>query len=351
MARQLKTTSLFLAKAPPLHPSWLAHELTPAHAADMALFPPNATPLERQSLYAAHCQSLTTSLTAPGARDHHLLSTLSSKTSFTVPSPFDGYPIPVIRYSRLPSPPNPTPKTTTILYLHGGGLHVGDATSEELSILHMLTASPSPNHAIEIYSPSYRLLPDHPASTAVSDCAAVLSHLLTTQPPNTKLILSGSSSGGQLAALLSQLPGIAPRLTGVLLRGPVTSDAFSGLDPYVPSRFREFHTSAVDPSFRNSLLGAMSRAVPRDGLARMPLEAGEEELRGLPRTWMQVCTNDALYSDGVCYAMALEEVGVEVRVDVRVGWPHTFWLRAPGLGEAREAEGEMVRGLEWLIGE
>lgn len=346
MTPQPQAASLFLATAPPLHPSWLAHELTPAHAADMALFPPNATPLERQSLYAAHCQSLTTSLTAPGARDHHLLSRLSSKASFTVPSPLDGHPIPVVRYTRSPTP---TPKaTTTILYLHGGGLYVGDAVSEELSILHMLTASPSPERTIEIYSPTYRLVPSHPASTALSDCAAVLSHLLTT---NTKPILSGSSSGGQLAALLSQLPDIAPRLSGVLLRGPVTSDAFSGLDPYVPPRFREFHTSAVDPSFRNSLLGAMNRAVPRDGLARMPLEAEEEELRGMPRTWMQVCTNDALYSDGVCYAMALEEAGVEGRVDVRVGWPHTFWLRAPGLEEAREAEGEMVRGLEWLIGE
>ncbi|KAK0749297.1 Alpha/Beta hydrolase protein, partial [Schizothecium vesticola] len=283
----------------------------------MALFPPNATPLERQSLYAAHCQTLTSSLTAPGARDHHLLTSLSSKTSFTVPSPLDGHPIPVIRYTHLPSSPTTTPTLKTIiLYLHGGGLHVGTATTEELSILHMLTASsPSLEQAIEIYSPSYRLLPHHPAVTALSDCAAVLSHLLTTQPPstNTKLILAGSSSGGQLAALLSQLPDIAPRLAGVLLRGPVTSDAFSGVSTYVPAQFHKWHTSALEPSFRNSLLGVMNRAMPRDGLARMPLEAGGEVLRGLPRTWMQMCTNDALYSDGVCYAIALEEAGVEVR--------------------------------------
>jgi acetyl esterase/lipase len=70
----------------------------------------------------------------------------------------------------------------------------------------------------------------------------------------------------------------------------------------------------LEPSFRNSLLDVMNRAVPRDGLARMSLEAGDEELRGMPRTWMQVCTNDALYSDGVCYAMALEEAGVAAYV-------------------------------------
>jgi acetyl esterase/lipase len=198
----------------------------------MALFPPNATPLERQSLYAAHCQSLTSSLTAPGARDHHHLSSLSSKTSFTIPSPPRWPPHP-----RCPVLPPPQPPKTTMLYLHDGGLHAGTATSEEVSILHMLTASSQ--HTLEIYSPSYRLLPHHPATTALSDCAAVLSHLFTTTTQNNKLIFAGSSSGRQLAALLSQLPDITPYLAGVLLRGPVTSDAFSGLDPYVSARFQK----------------------------------------------------------------------------------------------------------------
>jgi len=68
----------------------------------------------------------------------------------------------------------------------------------------------------------------------------------------------------------------------------------------------------------------------------------------MPRTWIQVCSNDSLYSDGVCYAKPLEEVGVEVRVDVVWGWPHTFWLKAPGLERALEAEREMLRALKWL---
>jgi acetyl esterase/lipase len=98
-----------------------------------------------------------------------------------------------------------------------------------------------------------------------------------------------------------------------------------------------------------ALGGFMKRAVPRDGLAKMPLEADEEVLRGLPRTWIQVCTNDTLYSDGVCYAIALEEAGVEVKVRVVEGWPHTFWLLVPELERALEAELEMVEGLKWLL--
>lgn len=94
----------------------------------------------------------------------------------------------------------------------------------------------------------------------------------------------------------------------------------------------------------------MKRAVPRDGLERMPLEADEETLKELPRTWIQLCTNDSPYSDGLCYAKMLEEAGVEVKVDVVRGWPHTFWLKAPELERALEVEEEMVRGLGWLLG-
>lgn len=46
----------------------------------------------------------------------------------------------------------------------------------------------------------------------------------------------------------------------------------------------------------------------------------------------------------------LEEAGVEVKVDVVRGWPHTFWLKAPELERALEVEEEMVRGLGWLLG-
>jgi acetyl esterase/lipase len=118
----------------------------------------------------------------------------------------------------------------------------------------------------------------------------------------------------------------------------------------VPEWLRAAHTSASD-SFVTSLLGVLQRDVPRNGLERLPLEADEKSLAGLPRTWIQVCTNDTLYSDGVCYAMALEAAGVEARVDVVAGWPHTFWLPAPQLERASEADQAMISALGWILGE
>ena len=67
-------------------------------------------------------------------------------------------------------------------------------------------------------------------------------------------------------------------------------------------------------------------------------------MRGLrhARHFVQVCDNDILRDDGLCYAEGLKRFGgVDVRVDVVEGWPHTFWLKA---GEVEE-----MRGVRWVV--
>jgi acetyl esterase/lipase len=190
-------------------------------------------------------------------------------------------------------------------------------------------------------------MPEYSASICVSDAMDGFDAVLKmVGSGGTKIIIVGSSSGGQLAALVAQKAG-RDLVDGVLLRCPVTSDVFSGRE-YVPERLRDAHTSASD-SFVTPLAGYMLRTLPRDGLTKMPLEASERELKHHPRTWIQLCTNDVLYSDGACYAMALEQAGVDVKVDVVKGWPHTFWLKAPELPRALEADMAMLDGLEWIL--
>ncbi|KAJ9155608.1 Carboxylesterase NlhH [Pleurostoma richardsiae] len=351
--------SLVLEKAPPLDPEWLQYE----QEANLLAPKPAMDPLERQPIYAAECRILDGNMMAPGARDHHLSQGITTR-ELTVPSSKDGFAIPVLRYDLLPDDgpgrdgrsdssiatkrkEQEGENTTVVVYYHGGGLHVGEADSEDLQCRRILKDSAIPGLAT-LYSVGYRLRPTYPARTCVSDSLDALLSIRNALPPGARVLLVGSSSGGELAALVSQQ---APRgsVQGVALRCPVTSDAFSG-EAYVPSRLRRLHTSAWDASFETCLLGAMRRDVPRDGLERMPLEAGEEVLRGLPRTWVQVCTNDVLYSDGVCYAKALGDAGVEVKLDVVRGWPHTFWLKAPQLPRALEADRAMLRGLAWVAG-
>ncbi|OIW30523.1 alpha/beta-hydrolase [Coniochaeta ligniaria NRRL 30616] len=330
---------LRLTTAPPLDPAWLQFEAE----SGIAKPKPSLSILERQPLYAAACRALTQKMTAPGARDHHLSQAITT-TSFTILSSTDGFAIPVLQLSRDTSTSDEGP-STTVIYIHGGGLAIGEADSEELTCRRIVADSGLAN--VSVYSIGYRLMPTYPATTCVSDCIDAFDGILSRAPTEAKVIVVGSSSGGELAALLAGRVGKS-RIHGLALRCPVTSDAFTSLEEYVPQSFRELHTSTRDDSFVNCLLGKMVRVVPRDGLPYMPLEASEEELRGMPRTWIQVCSNDGLYSDGVCYAKALEEVGVEVKVDVVWGWPHTFWLKAPELDRALEAEREFLRALKWL---
>jgi acetyl esterase/lipase len=349
-AKDPKQDPLYLPVAPPLHSAWLAFERTSGIADPNK---PVVPILERQPIYAAECRALTARMTSPGARDEHLARDIAVE-SFTVPSGEDGFPIPVLRYVRERAGAESSanggtgPAPTAIIYIHGGGLYVGEADSEELSIrriLHDSSLGPCPT----VYSIGYRLMPTYPASTCLSDCLDAFAHIRSKLiPKSSKVIVIGSSSGGEMAALLAGRVGKS-QIHGMGLRCPVTSDAFTDFEAYVPDRFKGLHTSTRDDSFVNCLLGKMVRAVPRDGLAYMPLEAGEEELRGMPRTWVQVCSNDGLYGDGVCFAWALEEVGVEVKVDVRWGWPHTFWLKAPELEGSLEAEERMLEDIRWLV--
>lgn len=327
-----------LEKAPPLDPAWLAFEETRRKQSPPQQF---ASILDRQPVYAQECRELLARMTAPGARDDALLQGIQ-RTDFTVPSSVDGFAIPVMRLDLVESKQNGETEVD-IIYYHGGGLFVGEADSEELSCRRLLKSMG--NRSARLYSVGYRLMPTYPASTCLSDSLDAFQAL---HSKIAKTIIVGSSSGGQLAASIAQTlpPG---SIHGVLLRGPVTSDPAED-KRYIPAPLRPFFTS-LDESFVSSLHGYLTRAIPRDGLDRLPIEASRAQLEGHAPTWIQLCTNDTLYSDGLCYGMALVEAGVDVKVDVQYGWPHTFWLKAPELEQALRAEEAMVDGLGWLLNE
>ncbi|KAI7929929.1 hypothetical protein M0657_001614 [Pyricularia oryzae] len=341
MATRQVPDSLILKTAPQLDPAWVAYEQS-----DTPFTPPDDI-LERQKWYAERCRSRHASIISPGMPDHHLTQDVATRWLEVPTSNSDeDHKIPILQYT---SPRSTAAPKTVVVYYHGGGLFVGEADSEDLSC-RKLAKSPCVD---VVYSVGYRLMPTHPASVCVSDALDAFRHVAGDLHRDARVLVVGSSSGGELAALVAQAAAVSASrdgalLQGVLLRGPVTSDAFTGLDPYVPESVRHMHTSVDEPSFANSMLRPWKRAVPRDGLPLMPLEAGDEVLRAMPRTWVQVCTNDVLYSDGVCYARRLDDCGVDVRVDVVVGWPHTFWLKAPELERARKADDEMLEALAWV---
>ncbi|CAM1501825.1 Fc.00g038090.m01.CDS01 [Cosmosporella sp. VM-42] len=327
----LTLKALAFKTAPPLDPAWLEYE--------KQMQPPRIfeSIVERQPIYAQECRDGYARMVAPGARDHDLSQGVVKKV-FTIPSSKDGFAIPVLQLD-LTEFRDEEPEIV-IIYYHGGALRVGEADSEELSCRHLVKSGVG---RVRLYSIGYRLMPLYPAERCLSDS---LDGFNALRSETGRTIIVGSSSGGQMASAVSQ---IAPKgsIHGILLRCPVTADGPSG-EEYIPEKLRPYHTS-VSPTFISSINGYLNREFPRDNLESLPLEATQEELEGLPPTWIQLSTNDTIYSDGLCYAMVLREAGADVQVEVERGWPHTFWLKAPELQQSFEAEKKMVEGLRWVL--
>ena len=326
---------LALPTAPPFHPSWVKAEQK------LRLAPPAsdaAEGLERQKLYAAECRELLAKSTAPGTRDSHLAQGVRRR-EFTVPSSVDGHAIPILQLDRIQDGDASEP-SVVIIYYHGGALNVGEADSEEFSCRRLVKHAQS----IRVYSVGYRLKHDKLARLCVSDSLDGFDAVKSSSA-KVKNIVVGVSSGGQLVATVAQQR--KEHIHGVLLRAPVTCDA-SNDKAYIPQWLRPFHTS-LKPSFESYLHNTLVRKNPRDGLSTLPLETPRDQLRGHPPTWIQLCTNDTLYSDGLCLAMALVDAGTDVSLDVRTGWPHIFWLKTPSLEEALEADTAMLRALDSML--
>jgi acetyl esterase/lipase len=127
-------------------------------------------------------------------------------------------------------------------------------------------------------------MPQYTADAALEDAVTAFMRITATKKAS-RLILIGSSSGGQLAAQVSQGFPVSKamhecyRTHGVLLRSPVTCNAAdNGKD--LPEGFKELHTS-MSLDFHTSLLSALAvNSTNRTG-KNLPLEA--YNLSGMPR--------------------------------------------------------------------
>jgi acetyl esterase/lipase len=336
---------LILLTPPPLHPDWLAHE----KSFNLLVPQPIITdPYLSQKRYSNTCKAANAKLLA--GRDKHLtVDILIQDTKIEAhPSSDDTHFIPIRSYNLTSFQSSLQDGLTTrgevrpiVIYFHGGGLYNGDLDSEDLTCRRICKAL-----QCTVYSCTYRKMPQSTADDALSDAFRAFEEI-TLKMKASKLILVGSSSGGQLCGQISQHYRTAKKdlIDGVLLRGPVTCNATEG-GKYLPDRFKDVHKS-MSEAFHTSLLRGAAVFDENRTTAALPLEA--EDLSGMPRHWIQVSTNDVYYADGACYAEALREASVEVRLDVVEGWPHTFWLKAPYLEKAVQAENDMIEGLRWLL--
>ena len=228
--------------------------------------------------------------------------------------------------------------STTMLYLHGGGYF---ACSPQT---HRPVTGAFAKSGLSVFTPDYRLAPEHPFPAAVEDAVAAYRGLLASGVSASALAIAGDSAGGGLAlAVLLTLHDAGDALPAAcVLFSPWTDLAGTGDSLRANSkRDAMFHGEGIHRAAQPYLAGTD----PRHPLAS-PLYAS---LKGLPPTLIHVGSDEVLLDDSRRLAERAHAAGVDVTLRTWPVVPHVWQLfglpeSARSLSEATSFVAGRLRG-------
>lgn len=227
------------------------------------------------------------------------------------------FPVWIIRPEHLGDP------CPVLVYLHGSGFmvkHVPQHIENAVRYAHEADCM--------VLFVDYRLAPKYRFPTPFDDCYTTLDWAVDNAPvlgvDAGRIAIGGDSAGGALAAAVAQKAQRENRhLCGQLLVYPITdcrcetwsSTAFANVQP-----FKEFSMPAVWETY----LGKQPDKHPPDYASPM-----HGELTGLPPAYVETEEYDPWRDEGIAYAKAMQEAGVDVELNEVKGSVHGFDAFAP----------------------
>lgn len=221
--------------------------------------------------------------------------------------------------ARLYRPSGASSSLPVVLFFHGGGWTLGGLDGYDSFCRALAEAC-----AAAVLAVDYRLAPEHPFPAATDDALFALdwvaAHGAELGLDPARIAVAGDSAGGNLAcvAALSARDAGWPALRGQVLIYPVSSQSPGG------ASFADFGDGFLLDAdtlawFQANYLPAGQdrrdwRASPADALF----------LGNLPPTRIVLAQCDPLHDDGLAFAQALLDAGVEVAVDEAAGTIHGF---------------------------
>ncbi|MCB9945891.1 MAG: alpha/beta hydrolase [Geminicoccaceae bacterium] len=248
----------------------------------------------------------------------------------------DGHTVPLRLFRGAKGRPSPV-----ILYIYGGGWVAGSVVQNEPAIRTLVHDS-----GWSVVAPTYRLAPEHPFPAGLTDCTAALAWIRESGPglglDPARIVLAGTSAGGNLAAATALADNQRAGLAGLMLFYGVLAVNFDS-----PS-YREF----ADGRFglpRARMMEYFDHYDPGGRRVHDPLVTPMlGDLAGLPPTWLVAAELDVLRDDTLSMARRLESAGVRTQLRVEKGVTHGFINRARVLPAARSVLADAVRFLEGL---
>jgi acetyl esterase/lipase len=206
-------------------------------------------------------------------------------------------------------------------------------------------------------APSYRVAPEHPFPTAITDAFDALSWAVKNAAnwgadPFEGFVIAGPSAGANVAAavtLLARDAGMHPMPTGQHLVIPQTTHPNA-----VPEQHKPYYLAHEDnknaPAFTGAFVDFILKTYnpdPHD--PRFNILAHPSGHRNLPRTVVYVDGLDPLRDDGIIYERVLRESGVETKLFVYPGVPHGHWGWFGFLKASEQYKRDDIEGMRFLL--
>ncbi|SEP05394.1 alpha/beta hydrolase fold domain-containing protein [Trujillonella endophytica] len=213
-----------------------------------------------------------------------------------------------------------------VLYLHGGGLVIGDRFFGLGPVLGWVEDLDAVLVTVE-----YRLAPEHPYPAALDDCAAALSWLAAEAAPlgvdPGRLVLAGASAGGGLAAglALRVRDSGGPALAAQVLIYPMLDDRNDTVSSRQFDGFGRWDRGSNDTGW-DAYLGDRRGT---DAVEAYAAPGRAPDLSGLPPTYIDVGSAEVFRDEDVAYASQLWADGGECELHVWPGGFHAFDMEAP----------------------
>ncbi|KAJ7581144.1 alpha/beta hydrolase fold-domain-containing protein [Mycena floridula] len=206
------------------------------------------------------------------------------------------------------------------IFFHGGGWTFGTISSENAFSTNMCV-----HGRCVVISVDYRLAPEDKYPCAVEDAVDSLKWVWEHGKKElgadlAKIAVGGSSSGGNLAAILS-LKALSLDIPVVfqLLIVPVTDNTATVDTAWGPNKDTCWLSPARMEWFKSNYLPNPEDWTKWDA---SPIFAPTDLLGKAPPAWIAVCELDILRDEGVQYGEKLKEQGVSVEIKVYKGAPH-----------------------------
>ena len=212
-----------------------------------------------------------------------------------------------------------------VLYLHGGGYCVGSPAASRV-----ITANLAVRCAARVFAADYRLAPEHPFPAAAEDAIAAYRGLLDRGFDAAAIVIAGDSAGGGLAvatALRLRELGL-PQPAALVLFSPWVDLGLAALGKRPPGEV------VLTKAWLRVCAGHYLAGHPADDPLASPVGA---DLRGLPRTLIQVGGDELLLTDARRLHQALSAAGVASELlEFPRRW-HVFQQNAGMLADADRA--------------